>query len=121
MRLPWAKRRTPERRSGGYHDFLLDAALRAAYGGTGAKASSTAAAESAAGLLGPGVRQCYGAAGQPGYTCAESKLSQHGGPGPDPARRDCLSDSLHGNGRDFDAGRDGPGVRPPMIPRRGNT
>ena len=35
MRLPWAKRRTPERRSGGYHDLLLDAALRAAYGGSG--------------------------------------------------------------------------------------
>ena len=52
MRLPWAKRGTAERRSGGYHDLLLDAALRAAYGGTGAKASSTAAAESAAGLLG---------------------------------------------------------------------
>ena len=31
VRLPWAKRRTPERRSGGYHDLLLDAALRAAY------------------------------------------------------------------------------------------
>ena len=52
MRLPWAKRGTAERRSGGYHDLLLDAALRAAYGGSGAKASSTAAAESAAGLLG---------------------------------------------------------------------
>ena len=52
MRLPWAKRRTTERRSSGYHDLLLDAALRAAYGATGAKASSTAAAESAAGLLG---------------------------------------------------------------------
>ena len=52
MRLPWAKREAAERRSGEYHDLLLDAALRAAYGGTGAKASSTAAAESAAGLLG---------------------------------------------------------------------
>ena len=52
MRLPWAKRRTPERRSGGYHDLLLDAALRAAHGSAGAKASATAAAESAAGLLG---------------------------------------------------------------------
>ena len=52
MRLPWQRRAQgrAERRS--YHDLLLDAALRAAHGGAGAKASETAAAEAAAGLLG---------------------------------------------------------------------
>ena len=53
MRWPW--QRTPEKRSerrSGYHDLLLDAALRAAHGGAGANASRTAAAEAAAGLLG---------------------------------------------------------------------
>lgn len=55
MRLPWAKRGAAERRSerrSGYHDLILEAALRAAHGGAGAKASATAAAEAAAGLLG---------------------------------------------------------------------
>ena len=54
MRWPWTARaeRRSERRSGGYHDLLLEAALRAAHGTAGAKASSTAAAEAAAGLLG---------------------------------------------------------------------
>ena len=53
MRWPWSA--TPEKRSqgvSGYHDLLLEAALRAAHGTAGAKASSTAAAEAAAGLLG---------------------------------------------------------------------
>ena len=53
MRWPWSA--TPEKRSqgvSGYHDLLLEAALRAAHGSAGAKASSTAAAEAAAGLLG---------------------------------------------------------------------
>ena len=53
MRWPWQA--TPEKRSqsgSGYHDLLLEAALRAAHGSAGAKASSTAAAEAAAGLLG---------------------------------------------------------------------
>ena len=49
MRWPWTK---AEKRSGGYHDQLLDAALRAAHGSAGAKASATAAAEAAAGTLG---------------------------------------------------------------------
>ena len=53
MRWPWQA--TPENRSqavSGYHDLLLEAALRAAFGSSGAKASATAAAEAAAGQLG---------------------------------------------------------------------
>ena len=53
MRWPWTA--TPEKRSerrSGYHDLLLDAALAAAHGSAGAKASRTGAAEAAAGLLG---------------------------------------------------------------------
>ena len=54
MRWPWqaSRENRSERRSGGYHDLILEAALRAAHGSAGAKASSTAAAEAAAGLLG---------------------------------------------------------------------
>ena len=53
MRWPWSRR--AEKRSdavSGYHDLLLEAALTAASGGSGAKASATAAAEAAAGLMG---------------------------------------------------------------------
>ena len=53
MRWPWST--GPEKRSqavSGYHDLLLQAALRAAHGTAGASASATAAAEAAAGLLG---------------------------------------------------------------------
>ena len=85
--------------------LLLDAALRAAYGATGAKASSTAAAESAAGLLG---RAFASPPRRNRPTLVTRALTPDvlmmAGRRIDQARRNCILDPPHLHGLEFGPG-----------------